>query len=320
MPEPASCYNGRMFLYAHGYIAQGSPADTWKSHLILPDGTTVPGLLNRLGFGVAASSFSRDGLAIVEGVEDAKALANVIANLHIPVQRYFIAGVSEGGAVATKSVEAYGLYSGGISVCGPIGSFRDQINYLGDVRVLFDYFFPGVLKTGTSGEDAIHIPDVLRAQWTTLYEPAVRKAVKANPLATLQLLSTANIPVGLNFANAADSITAALWYNVFATEDVKTTLGGNPFDNIGRVYLGSLSNARLNARVARFAADSAALGNLAKYETSGLLPHPLVTLHTTADPVVLFAQEGTVRGERRKQRAVRPNWCRSRACITVTAT
>ena len=43
--------------------------------------------------------------------------------------------------------------------------------------------------------------------------------------------------------------------------------------------------------VARFAADSAALTSLADYETTGLLADPLVTLHTTADPIVPFWQE-----------------------------
>jgi hypothetical protein len=291
MPQPASCYKGDMILFAHGYVPQGSPANAWLSQLALPDGTTLPGLVNGLGFGFAASSFSKDGLAILQGIQDTKALTNVISGLGIPVHKYFVTGASEGGLVATKSVESDPSYGGGLAVCGPIGSFRSQINYFGDVRVLFDYFFPGVLTTGTAGESAINIPPVLMADWATVYEPAVRKAVNSNFLATLQLISTARIPIGLNFANAPDAITGALWYNVFATNDAKATLGGNPYDNIGRVYSGSFNDARLNTMVARFAADSAALTSLAGYETTGLLSDPLVTLHTTADPIVPFWQE-----------------------------
>jgi hypothetical protein len=76
---PAGSYNGGMILFAHGYIALGSPEPaTWLSQLALPDGTALPALLNSQGFGFAASSFSTDGLAILEGIQDTKALINVM--------------------------------------------------------------------------------------------------------------------------------------------------------------------------------------------------------------------------------------------------
>ncbi len=164
-------------------------------------------------------------MAIVEGIQDTKTLINVIQTLGIPVQKYFVTGASEGGLIATKSVEDDPTYSGGVAVCGPIGSFKQELHYLGDVRVLFDGFFPGILTTGAPGESAINIPPELIINWTAVYEPAVRKAVTSNFLATLQLINTAKIPVGLNFSNAADAIVSALWYNVFATNDAKITLG-----------------------------------------------------------------------------------------------
>jgi hypothetical protein len=57
MPQPASCYNGDMILFAHGYVAPGSPANAWLSQLALPDGTAIPGLLNGLGFGRGVQLF-----------------------------------------------------------------------------------------------------------------------------------------------------------------------------------------------------------------------------------------------------------------------
>jgi hypothetical protein len=295
MPQPASCYNGNMILFAHGYVAPGSPANAWLSQLALPDGTALPGLLNGLGFGFAASSFSKEGLAILQGVQDTKALINVIEAppTPIPVQKYFVTGASEGGLIAAKSVEEYpASYAGGLPVCGPLGSFRKQINYFDDVRVLFDYFFPGVLP-GT----AINIPANLIANWATVYEPAVIAAVTSYPLATLQLINTAQIEIGLNPANAPAAIAGVLWYNVFATTDAEVTLGngnpanGNAYDNTATVYRGSFNDVRLNALVERDSASSVALNNLASYETAGLLRDPLVTLHTLADPIVPFWQE-----------------------------
>ena len=288
MPQPPGCYNGDVILFAHGYVPPWAPAGTWLSQLSLPDGTSLPVLLNSLGFGFAASGFSKDGLAILQGVQDTRALTLAIQRL-LPVRKFFVTGASEGGLIAAKLLESEPIYSGGIAVCGPLGSFRKQINYIGDVRVLFDYFFPGVLTS--AGGSAVSIPSALIAQWTTVYEPAVRNAVNSNFWATLQLINTAKIPIGLNFANAADAIAGALQDNVFATNDANTTLGGNPFDNIGRFYSGSFNDVRLNALVARFAADPAALTHLPSYETTGLLHDPLVTLHTTADPIIPFWQE-----------------------------
>lgn len=291
MPEPASCFNGKMVLYAHGYINPGSPANRWLEHFTLPDGTTLPSILNGYGFGFAASSFSKDGLAIQEGIQDTKALTNVISSLSISPQKYYITGASEGGLITAKSMEEDPSYVGGLAVCGPVGDFRKQINYFGDGRVLFDYFFPGILGKRWTPENAT-VPSDLADKWTTVYEPAIRQAVNANFLATYQYVVTANIPLGFNFSNAADAITQVLRYSAFSYNDARATLHGNPYDNIGRTYSGSFNDGLLNTAVARFAVDSSALGYLAGYETTGLLRNPLVTLHTIFDPQVPYWHEG----------------------------
>ena len=303
MPQPASCFNGTVILFAHGYIPVGAPAGTWLSQLQLPDGTSLPALVNGLGFGFAASSFSKDGLAIVQGIQDTKALINVITGLQITVGKVLLAGASEGGLVTAKSIESDSSYAGGLAVCGPIGSFQQQINYLGDARVLFDYFFPGVLG-GAWTKNSITIPTELMADWTSKYDPAIRQAISKKPLAALQFLNVSQIPIGLNLANAGDAIVSALWYNVFATNDAIATLGGNPYGNIGHTYKGSLNDAKLNASVARFGEDSAAQTALTNYETDGLLGNPLVTLHTTADPQVPFWQETLYRTKVRSRNSL----------------
>ena len=292
-----------IILFAHGYIPVGAPAGTWLSQLQLPDGTSIPALVNGLGFGFAASSFSKDGLAIVQGIQDTKALINVLTGLKITFGKVLLAGASEGGLVTAKSIESDSSYAGGLAVCGPIGSFQQQINYLGDARVLFDYFFPGLLG-GAWTKNNITIPTELMADWTSKYDPAIRQAISKKPLAALQFLNVSQIPIGLNLANAGDAIVSALWYNVFATNDAIATLGGNPYDNIGHTYKGSLNDAKLNASVARFGEDSAAQTALANYETDGLLGNPLVTLHTTADPQVPFWQETLYRTKVRSRNSL----------------
>ena len=303
LPQPASCFNGTVILFAHGYVPVGSPAGTWLTQLQLPDGTSIPALVNGLGFAFAASSFSKDGLAIAQGIQDTKALLNVLNSLNIGFGKVLLTGASEGGLITTKSIESDSSYAGGLAVCGPIGSFQQQINYLGDARVLFDYFFPGILGAAWT-QTNITIPAELMADWTTIYDPAIRKAISQKPLAALQYLNVSQIPTGLNPSNAGDAIVDALWYNVFATNDAIATLGGNPYSNIGHAYKGSLNDARLNASVARFTEDSTAQADITNYETDGLLLNPLVTLHTTADPQVPFWQETLYRAKVQNQNSL----------------
>jgi hypothetical protein len=78
---------------------------------------------------------------------------------------------------------------------------------------------------------------------------------------------------------------------VFGTQDAAIKLGGNPFGNRFRLYLGSSNDFRLNLLVQRFTASPVALAALQQYETSGDLRIPLVALHTTGDEVVPFAHE-----------------------------
>ena len=74
----------------------------------------------------------------------------------------YLVGVSQGGLVCTLAVEQNpGIFSGGLSLCGPIGDFRRQINYWGDFRVAFDYFFPNVIPFSDNPDnrsDAVDIP------------------------------------------------------------------------------------------------------------------------------------------------------------------
>lgn len=81
MPQPSSCFNGNFIVFAHGYVPAGSPAGTWEQQLILPDGTSIPALINSLGFGFAASGFGSNGLAILQGSEDTYALTTYIQGM-----------------------------------------------------------------------------------------------------------------------------------------------------------------------------------------------------------------------------------------------
>lgn len=287
MPDDPARWNGGLILFAHGFIPPGAPPDAWLSHLTLAGGVYLPELITQYGFGFAASSYSEDGLAVTEGIKDTMALIGIFkSTFSRNPERVFATGVSLGGLIATKALEQYPeKLNGALAACGPIGDFRKQVDYVGDVRVLFDYFFPGVLGDRWTQTNII-IPPSLMLGWESTYVPAVAGALQANPLKTAQLVSTANVPIGLNPSNAGVAIISALSYNIFGTNDAMARMHGNPYDNSRRWYSGSLNDIQLNADVARFTADPAALNRLKAYQTTGELKRPLVTLHTAWDPIV----------------------------------
>ncbi len=109
----------------------------------------------------------------------------------------------------------------------------------------------------------------------------------------VQLFRVAGVPVDVNDAQAvSDAAAQLLKFSALGANDATAKLGGQPFDNTANWYQGSDDDGRLNALVQRFAADPAALQTIvASYETSGDLARPLVSLHTTRDPIVPYGHE-----------------------------
>ena len=202
--------------------------------------------------------------------------------------RSYLVGGSEGSLVATLLVERFpDLFDGAYATCGPIGSFRQEIAYLADFRVLFDYFFPGVFKgtaVASTQDDVVN--------WLTGAGPTeVRARLNQNPAKALELLRTARAAFDpTRFASVLETAENVLAYTVLGANDLRAKLGGNPYDNRFRWYSGSSNDLRLNLGVKRFAAEAPALLELRGYETSGALQVPVVALHTTADDVVPITQ------------------------------
>lgn len=287
---PVAGWNGNVIIFAHGYVAFNEPLDFY--HLDLPDGTNIPMLVQKLGFAFATTSYRQNGLAILEGIDDIRELVAAVNQSSPPPGRAYITGVSEGGLVAALIAErSPEQFTGALSTCGPIGSFRRQIDYIGDFRVLFDYYYPGLIP----GE-AIHIPPTVIRNWEAQHVPAITASVQADPVKAAELLRVAHVAFDpADTASFSSTTINLLWYSVFATDDAFKKLGGNPFSNATRWYSGSSDDAALNAHVHRFNTSKNALAAVQNYETSGQLRIPMVTLHTVGDEIIPFMHESLYR-------------------------
>jgi pimeloyl-ACP methyl ester carboxylesterase len=281
-----SGWNGELVIYAHGYVVADAPLTIPDDHI---EDQSIAQVVNGLGYGYAATSYRANGLVADEASDDVAQLVDEVRRRFTPdPSRTFIVGVSEGGLVAALAAERHpDLLDGALAACGPVGDFAAQIDYLGDFRVLFDYFFPDVIPGGP-----VDVPDTVRTQWSSVFASKVTTAMAADPQATVELLTVAGAPqAAADLPFAATTALDILFYDVFALPDARQRLGGQPYDNIGRVYQGSSDDGALNAGVARVAADPSARTGLDAFETSGTLSIPVSTLYTSRDPIVPISQE-----------------------------
>lgn len=276
---PHKDWNGDVIVFSPGYTIPSAPIDFY--YLELPDGTFLPDLAESLGFAFATTSNRQNGLAVLEGADDIRDLVNFFPQVagQNPGKTYMI-GASQGGIVTTLLMEqSPTLLSGGLPMCGAVGDFQRQLNYIGDFRLLFDYFFPNVLPGGPTA-----VPVELANNWETVYVPQIQQLVANNPGTIDQLIRVSGAVVDPDDpATIEDTVLNLLWYNAFTTNDVVQKLNGNPYENVNRQYSGSANDALLNQRVPRFAADPAARAEVQRYETTGQLTKPMFMLHTKYD-------------------------------------
>lgn len=280
---PTGTWNGDLVVYAHGYVAFNEPIAIPEDQLSVGEGPSVPEIVNGLGYAFATSSYRINGLAIREGIEDLLELVDLFRATHGNPNRVYLAGPSAGGAITALAMERYpDVFAGGLAACGPVGNFRAQINYWGDARVLFDYFFPGILP-GT----AISIPLEVIDNWETHYEPLIESQFRAHPLRRQEFMSVANIPGNpFDLEDTIEQLMQLMWYTAFGTNDGNEKLGGQPFDNTQRWYRGSSNDVLLNLSVPRYSADPAAVAEMeSHYQTTGKLSTPIVMLHAV-DPLI----------------------------------
>lgn len=311
--RPAN-WNGQLVVYAHGYVdpelevapglrlknapagMQPLPSDAGGLYQELRDT-----LLSR-GFGFAWSARSRPGYAVAEGIRDHGGLKAEFASAFEAPTNTFLMGDSLGGLIVLAIAEGEGLlgrarkteYAGALSACGPVNGSQYQIDYLSQLRVLFDAQFPGVLEGSLLDprpDQSLAValgglfgnPNPLKAQ---------QIAMQAATLAAIDQVGLAYDPQ--DPSTLAQSLGEALAYTTRGGQDLLERAGGNPFDNRNMTYTILGGPHPLNAVVERYKALPQARKYLREnYEPRGNPRIPVVTLHTTLDPQVPFRHQAS---------------------------
>lgn len=281
-------WNGDLVLLMHGRrsvhvpVALRDPLEWW----IQP---AIDDLLAR-GYGVALSSYRRNGVALAEGIIDTRVAQSTFTSVFGRPTRTYLWGWSMGGAIGHLLLEdAPTRYDGLLSVCSDQagGGIVEQYHF--DARVLFDYFFPGALPWDIGTYEADLFTEVL---------PAIQAAFVADPAGFIgkvhKMAAIDQLRFPLGTGTPADLILAVVGSTLgFAGGglDVVESFGGLPVGNVGRVYTSEvLTLAELdaiNAGVARYTTDPNAAQMLPRVTPSGQTAGtPILALHTEGDAVI----------------------------------
>ncbi|MBI1786915.1 MAG: hypothetical protein HYR60_05095 [Acidobacteria bacterium] len=283
VPQP---WNGHLIVYAHGYVDSANPLALPSS----PEEQQIFQAVTSQGFALAVTSYSQNGWAVQEGAQNTNELRDLFAARVGKPARTYLVGVSMGGLITVDLAENLPTkYDGALSICGIVGGSRVQWQRVGDGRVLFDYFFPGVLPG-----DLLHTPNLDYSPGSPTWLALVNSLVAGLASPGLPTLQFANV-AGLTGSTPGEIIFSALslFGNGF-NELLQRTQGHNFYDNSATIYMGSANDAALNAQVQRFRAEPDAVNYVNRYYSpTGELRIPMLTLHTTQDPLAPFSQESS---------------------------
>ena len=273
-------WNGRLLLYAHGTVRPDRP-------IALPaEGQAVILLAALESTATAFSSFRENGWAVKDGGQRTEQLRGIFTSKFGRPTRTYIAGGSQGGLIATMLAERHPQhYAGALSLCGPNAGATRNVKYVGDIRTLFDYFYPGVLPG-----NAVSLPPDVDVD-TQVIQPALR-AIAADPSGAAAIAHIDQTPLpGLTPSEIASSISTALFYHGSLLGNVLDHTHGHPvYDNTATVYSGSLPPdelASINAGVPRYRGSPAGENYVHHYyDPTGRLSIPFLSMYNTRDPDV----------------------------------
>jgi pimeloyl-ACP methyl ester carboxylesterase len=291
MPKKTT-WNGNVIAYAHGFVMPDAPLalPTQELSQLKSNEKSLLNLLLDQGFALITTSYSRNGWAIENASKDLNALVDYFKSTAPgPTKKVLLIGASEGGLITTMQLEKYpNIYQGGLALCGAIGGAPFQIRYIGDFRVVFDYFFPDVFEFGV-----INIPPTAATEWKSKYVPKVNSSIEDQTNSDQLFRITRAAEDSSDILNSRKTTAqVVLGYSVLVTNDLIQVAGGNPYGNQETNSTGSNNDQALNAGLERVSAVPAATDYLTRfYQPTGDLQVPLIAVHNTQDPHVPFQHE-----------------------------
>ena len=259
-------WNGVLIVYCHGYADK-------PGTFTLGQQTAASGLAAQ-GYAVAQSGYASGGYAVEQALVDIESLRRYFVRKYGAAKETYLVGHSMGGQLTMAMLETYPTsYDGGLALCGVLGSSsRFLLRYFFDGRVVFDYYFPGLLPS----------PAKIPKEWTGSLGliGEIKKQMAAQPEKAAVVRTFLGLKSDGDVAGVEQFFTTIL-------QELQQRTGGNAFDNRNTIYQVTGDRNALNDGIARYEGGAKAAAYLQRYYTpTGQLKKPMLALHTTYDPIV----------------------------------
>ncbi len=295
-------WNNELVLLAHGFRAAGTPGALDLGTPSRPTAGMLATILSQ-NFAYGYSAFSKpQGFAVKSGIESTQLLKKLV-DLALNTKRAYILGESMGGNVTMGLIEKFpNDYAGAMPYCGVVAGWSEELRYLTDFRVIYDYFTkplgaPITLPTSDpQSPTATTSTSAVISSITALFQQAATNPKTADVVQQIAKVSGAN-PDPISFLTPL--ITLALPPESYGNLGI-----GSPYTNYGKIYKGSSDDAALNSGVQRIPA----LLPLTKYvndwyNSTGNFKAKVLSIHNLIDPLVPYEFEDLLK----KQVAAKSN-------------
>ena len=277
-------WNGKLVVYVHGFVDVAQPVQ-------LPSIAALRDAIGEAGYAVAFSSFSENGFDFKDGLQRTHQLRGLFTSRFGNPAQTMVMGHSLGGLITLALAEKFpDQYNAALPMCGIVGGTRRELQYMGDVRALFDFFYPGVLPG-----DATTMPLITNLAAQILI-PA-QTAIVGNPTGAFVIAGIDQTPLpGVTPTEIITSMLTVLGFHARGLDDLTGRAhGSTPYGNAGVTYTSTPYSAfmpAVNSGIGRFTiTPQAAQWTDQNYEPSGNLAIPVLTLHTSRDPVAPIFNE-----------------------------
>ncbi len=262
-------WNHGLVVYYHGYDAENHGVGYDEKKTLQPQ----LAVFTKAGYAVIQSGYSQGGWALEQAIPEPEALRRYFIDKYEKPKEIYVAGHSMGGMLTVMTIEqSPENYVAGLDLCGAVSDAPSLLSRAFDLRVLFDYYFPGKLPNPAKVPGDYEASEKLGKR--------IGNLLQSKPQAAAALRRFWGI-------HRNPDLTSDLLFGTWVLKDIERRAGGNPFDNRNTIYTGTSDDNSLNQGVKRYAADSGALAYLQHYYTpTGHLKRPVLAIHTTYDPLV----------------------------------
>jgi hypothetical protein len=287
-------WNGDLVVFAHGGPSLLPPAATSSRSDLGKYAYAV-----RRGFAWVASTYRREGYGVAMAAADSDDARRFFVARFGKPRRTVLHGASYGGLVGAKLIETYATnpdgsrnFDGAFLNSGAVTGATLNYQHRVDLRAVYQYYCKNMprpdeaaypLWNGVAPDSKMTLKDLDAAvdECTGVGHPAAARSEQ-------QKRNLANIAGVMGYPE--NLLVRHMQAGTLLLRDiVKNTTGGrNPLSNIGVHYKDSSDDAALNRDVVRFDADPAAAAALkADGDPTGVLPVPVVSIHSINDPQVV---------------------------------